>query len=200
MPWRETARDEYRRESGRYASDMTDREWALIEPFMPPVRCHRRPRTTDLREVVNAVLYIAMSGRPRRRYPGSRRGAGGARVHPPCLPLATSRLRRQCPWWAEAARCPRTFRGLDDRNRQARLGSISPTSSSHLAASHDIVFLKRLSRQAVILVSIPCIEYVIVHELAHAVEPDHGARWQRLMDMAMPDWRDRKKRLETGLL
>ena len=62
MPWRETAREEYRRESGRYASDMTDREWALIEPFMPPARRHGRPRTTDLREVVNAVLYIATSG------------------------------------------------------------------------------------------------------------------------------------------
>ena len=62
MPWRETAREEYRRESDRYASDMTDGEWALIEPFMPPARRHGRPRTTDLREVVNAVLYIATSG------------------------------------------------------------------------------------------------------------------------------------------
>ena len=62
MPWRETARDEYRRESDRYASDMTDGEWALIEPFMPSTRRHGRPRTTDLREVVNAVLYIATSG------------------------------------------------------------------------------------------------------------------------------------------
>ena len=49
MPWRETAREEYRRESGRHASDMTDREWALIGPFLPPARRHGRPRTTDLR-------------------------------------------------------------------------------------------------------------------------------------------------------
>ena len=62
MPWRETARDDYRWESGRYASDMTDREGALIEPFLPPARRHGRPRTTDLREVVNAVPYIATSG------------------------------------------------------------------------------------------------------------------------------------------
>ena len=47
---------------------------------------------------------------------------------------------------------------------------------------------------------IPCIEYVIVHELAHVIEPDHGARWHHLMDKAMPDWRDRKRRLETSLL
>lgn len=47
---------------------------------------------------------------------------------------------------------------------------------------------------------IPCIEYVIVHELAHAIQPDHGSRWRRLMDKAMPDWRDRKSRLETSLV
>ena len=43
MPWTETARREYRRDCPRYASDLTDREWALIEPFMPP------PMTQQLR-------------------------------------------------------------------------------------------------------------------------------------------------------
>ena len=62
MPWTETARREYRRDMPRYASDMTDREWALIEPFMPPPKPLGRPRTTDLREVVNAILYIATTG------------------------------------------------------------------------------------------------------------------------------------------
>ena len=38
MPWTETARREYRRACPRYASDMTDREWALVAPFMPPPR------------------------------------------------------------------------------------------------------------------------------------------------------------------
>ena len=37
----------------------------------------------------------------------------------PCLPLAASRLRRQCLWWAESARCSQAFRGLDDRDHQA---------------------------------------------------------------------------------
>ena len=41
MPWREIAREEYRRESARYASDMTDGEWALIEQF-PGRRCVAR--------------------------------------------------------------------------------------------------------------------------------------------------------------
>jgi len=47
---------------------------------------------------------------------------------------------------------------------------------------------------------IQCIDYVIVHELAHAFEPDHGPRWRRLMDKVMPDWRDRKQQLETKLV
>jgi transposase len=62
MPWTETARIEYRRKSKRYSSDMTEREWAVIEPFMPPANRQGRPRTTNLREVFNAVLYMATTG------------------------------------------------------------------------------------------------------------------------------------------
>ncbi|WP_111432154.1 IS5 family transposase [Rhodobacteraceae bacterium DSL-40] len=62
MPWTEAARREYRRECPRYASDLLDREWALIEPFLPPPSRLGRPRTTDLREVMNALLYIASTG------------------------------------------------------------------------------------------------------------------------------------------
>jgi hypothetical protein len=50
------------RRTARYASDMTDREWALVQPFLPFPRRLVRPRTTDLREVVNALLYIATTG------------------------------------------------------------------------------------------------------------------------------------------
>lgn len=45
-----------------------------------------------------------------------------------------------------------------------------------------------------------CIDYVIAHELAHAIEPDHGVRWKRLMDRVLPDWRERKRELERSLL
>lgn len=62
MAWTETTRGDYARACPRYASDLTDREWGLIEPFMPPPRRLGRPRTTDLREVVNAVLYMASAG------------------------------------------------------------------------------------------------------------------------------------------
>lgn len=46
----------------RYATDLTNREWNLIEPFMPPPRRIGRPRTTDLREVFKAILYMASAG------------------------------------------------------------------------------------------------------------------------------------------
>ena len=63
MPWTETTRPQYERSSNRYASDLTEREWALIQPFMPPPpTAQGRPRTTDLREVVNGVLYMASTG------------------------------------------------------------------------------------------------------------------------------------------
>jgi len=59
MGWSEITRRQYRREGLRYASDMTDAEWALIAPLMP-VRCViGRPREIDLRAVVEALLYMA---------------------------------------------------------------------------------------------------------------------------------------------
>lgn len=69
MPWTETTRVKYERNCPRYASDMTDEEWALIEPHMPASRRLGRPRKSDLREVMNAILYIAASGCPWRLLP-----------------------------------------------------------------------------------------------------------------------------------
>ncbi|MFH2113021.1 MAG: SprT family zinc-dependent metalloprotease [Spirochaetota bacterium] len=40
-----------------------------------------------------------------------------------------------------------------------------------------------------------CIDYVITHELCHLMEPHHGPRFWRLMEMVMPDWEERRKRL-----
>jgi putative transposase len=62
MPWTDTARVEHSRKTGRYPSDMLDQEWALIAPFLPPAKPGGRPRTTDLREVMNAILYMGSSG------------------------------------------------------------------------------------------------------------------------------------------
>jgi putative transposase len=45
----------------QYPSDITDAQWALIEPHIP-VYTGGRPRKTDLRDVVDAVFYILRSG------------------------------------------------------------------------------------------------------------------------------------------
>jgi predicted metal-dependent hydrolase len=44
------------------------------------------------------------------------------------------------------------------------------------------------------------IDYVIAHELAHALYPDHGEDWRNLLTRTMPDWRGRKAELEQQLL
>ena len=62
MAWTETTRVHYRREGLRYASDLKDREWILIEPWMPAVSKRGRPRTTDLRAILGAILYMASTG------------------------------------------------------------------------------------------------------------------------------------------
>jgi putative transposase len=62
MPWTEITREHYRRNGLRYASDTTDSEWSLLAPFMPRQRRVGRPRTVDLRAVVNAILYILATG------------------------------------------------------------------------------------------------------------------------------------------
>src|SRR4051812_41579926 len=62
MAWDDIARQDHRRVCARYPSDMTDREWAIIAPLLPPARSGGRPRTVDLRAVVDAILFIASSG------------------------------------------------------------------------------------------------------------------------------------------
>lgn len=45
-----------------------------------------------------------------------------------------------------------------------------------------------------------CIDYVIVHELCHVVEPNHSSRFFRLLRRFMPDWERRKDRLERSTI
>ena len=46
----------------RYPSDLTDAEWTLVEPFMPPAKRGGRRRTVDVREVLNGILYVLATG------------------------------------------------------------------------------------------------------------------------------------------
>lgn len=45
-----------------YPSDLTDVQWNLIKPHLPPEKDRGRPRETDLREVINALMYMSRSG------------------------------------------------------------------------------------------------------------------------------------------
>jgi putative transposase len=45
-----------------YRSDLTDAQWELIQPLLPPAKPGGRPRTVDLREVVNTLFYQARTG------------------------------------------------------------------------------------------------------------------------------------------
>ena len=45
-----------------YPSDLTDQQWALIEPHLPPAPIGGRPRSTDMRDVLDAIFYILRTG------------------------------------------------------------------------------------------------------------------------------------------
>jgi len=92
------------------------------------------------------------------------------------------------------------FKGIDSRFRgndrpvrlivramQSRWGSLSRAGTMTLNVN-----LVRAPR--------PCIEYVVTHELCHIEHRDHDARFFKLLGQVMPDWEQRKQRLEAALL
>jgi transposase len=46
----------------RYPSDLSDGEWALIEPMIPPAKRGGRRREVNVREVLNAIFYVLSTG------------------------------------------------------------------------------------------------------------------------------------------
>ena len=46
----------------RYPSDLTDAEWALVEPMIPPARHGGRKRSVNVREVLNGIFYVLWTG------------------------------------------------------------------------------------------------------------------------------------------
>ena len=60
--WTPTTRRQHSREGLRYETDLTDVEWALIEPLMPKPCARGRPREWPLREVLNAIFYLLRGG------------------------------------------------------------------------------------------------------------------------------------------
>ena len=86
----------------------------------------------------------------------------------------------------------RQFKGIEHprlivRIMQSRWGSLSRAGTMTLNVN-----LVRAPR--------PCIEYVVIHELCHIKHRDHDGRFFRLLGQVMPDWKQRKERLEVALL
>ena len=51
---------------------------------------------------------------------------------------------------------------------------------------------------ALVEASISCIEYVVVHEFTHFLQPNHSKKFYQQLAMFMPDWEARKTILEKG--
>src|SRR6201981_3267651 len=60
--WTAENRARYDRSRLRYPSDLTDEEWALISPRIPPAKRGGNKRTVNLREIVNGLMYILSTG------------------------------------------------------------------------------------------------------------------------------------------
>lgn len=69
------------------------------------------------------------------------------------------------------------------RNMKSRWGSCQP-------ATGRICINTRLA-----LYPMECLEYVVVHELCHLLEPSHNKRFHALMTEFLPDWKDRERKL-----
>ncbi len=85
--WTATTRAEYARADLALPSDLTDAEWALLEPFLPPPSHVGRPRKWPLRRIVEAILYLLRGGLPWR-------------MLPPCFP-PVSTVRRWFYLWRD---------------------------------------------------------------------------------------------------
>src|SRR5262249_44297793 len=115
--WTTENRARYDRNYLRYPSDLTDAEWALIEPGLPPAKPGGNKRTVNLREIANGLRYILSTGCQWRAIPKDlpprstlKKGA----LHRP------ARLRCGQEDRQEAAHSRRHARPLDARHRACR--------------------------------------------------------------------------------
>ena len=60
--WTTQNRGRYDRSKLRYPSDLTDEEWTLVAPLIPPGKPGGDKRTVNLREIVNGLMYVLSTG------------------------------------------------------------------------------------------------------------------------------------------
>jgi putative transposase len=170
MAWTKITRAQHARDHLRYASDLTAAEWALIAPALPAAARRGRPRRTDLRAVVDALLYILATGCQWRALP---------RDFPP-----RSTVQRYFYRWREEGLWERLNRHLVGQARaalgrppQPSLGIIDsqsvPTSESGGPRGLDPA--KRIRGRKRHIVT--CTQGFLLHSLVHAahVQDNHGA-------------------------
>ena len=67
--WTDEHRATYRRSDERFPSDLTDAEWERLAPLIPDAKPGGRPRKTEMRAAMNAILYLLRTGCPWRYFP-----------------------------------------------------------------------------------------------------------------------------------
>ena len=82
----------------RYPSDLTDAEWAMVAPMIPPGRHGGRRRSVNVREVLNGIFYVLWTGCNGRRCPRI------CRRRARCTTISTSGT-GTAPWSASITRC-----------------------------------------------------------------------------------------------
>src|SRR5438105_2019512 len=105
-----------------YPSDLTDEQWSLLVPLVPPAPENCRPRTTDLREVVNAIFYLNRAGCPWRMLP---------RDFPPWRTVYN-----YFEGWRDDGTCARIVKSLRQRVRVAAGREPTPSAGSLAVRIH----------------------------------------------------------------
>ena len=113
--WTPATRRQHSRDGLRYDTDLTDSEWAVIEPLMPEPRQRERPRAWSLREIVNAIFYVL-------------RGAIAWRLIPKDLPPRTT-VYRWFALWRDTGLFERINHTLDKADRERGGREASPTAA-----------------------------------------------------------------------
>ncbi|MBC7160015.1 MAG: IS5 family transposase [Porphyrobacter sp.] len=85
--WTDTTRALHARTGVALPTDLTDAEWAVLEPFFPPPSLVGRPRKWPMRRILEAILYLLRCGLPWR-------------MLPPCFPPAST-VRRWFDLWRD---------------------------------------------------------------------------------------------------
>jgi len=67
--WTDQNRGRYNRDNLRYPSDLTDEEWEILRPLIPPAKHGGRRRSVGEREIMNGLLYILTTGCQWRQIP-----------------------------------------------------------------------------------------------------------------------------------